>query len=262
MAAIKNVQAQFLGERKRPMGPFAGDERVHAFARRLPQLTARSAGHHPDAPANVRSSGQHLRRCLQRPMQLSGQCLAVQTRFRFVTNESALLEKKRLAILQSERQAELRVIAQARMSVERQMRTVNGQIVFEQQRQQLVTSPSPRMTRVPKQSVMHNQQVRLRRDRQLHGRATRVHGGGNAGDRAPVFHLQPVHRAVPIVERRGVQESIAMPHNGGETRCWHGRDQSKLAFRSKTKTRGVRPRPKKLHRPIEFCDGLLIVRTI
>src|SRR5205809_4604301 len=103
MAAIENVQTQFLSERKCPMGPFAGDERVHAFARRLFQFAARAASHHPDAPANIRSAGQQLWRRLQRLMQSSGQFLAFQTSFRFETNESAFLEEKRLPLLQGQR---------------------------------------------------------------------------------------------------------------------------------------------------------------
>ena len=38
MAAVKNVQAKFLRQRISPVRAFAGDERVHAFARRLFQF--------------------------------------------------------------------------------------------------------------------------------------------------------------------------------------------------------------------------------
>ena len=48
MAAVKNIDAQFLRQRVSPMRPFAGDERVHAFLRRLFQIPARAAGHDPD----------------------------------------------------------------------------------------------------------------------------------------------------------------------------------------------------------------------
>src|SRR5580765_5791928 len=101
-------------------------------------------------------------------MESSGQFLAFQTSFRFVTNESAFLEEKRLAALQAQRPAELRVVSQARVSVEREMRTVNGQVVFEQQRQQVIVSASPGMTRVPEQSMMDNQQVCSGSNSQLH----------------------------------------------------------------------------------------------
>jgi len=59
------------------MRPFTGDERVHAFARRLCQLAAR-APVNSDAAANLRSSAQHLRRRPQSPVQSSGQFLAFQ----------------------------------------------------------------------------------------------------------------------------------------------------------------------------------------
>ena len=127
------------------------------------------------------------------------------------------------------------VVAQARVSVEREMRTINGQIVLEQQRQQFIACASPGMTRVPEQSMMRNQQVGLRSDCQLHRRQVRVHGGGNASDGPLVFHLQTVCCAVPIVELAGAQHAVAISRDVGKTRCWHVRDQSKLYFLSKSK---------------------------
>src|SRR5207247_8465702 len=83
--------------------------------------------------------------------------------------------------------------------------------------------------------MMHDQQVCPGRDSQLHGGEARVHGGGNAGDGASVFHLQTVHCAIPIVERCSVQQTSAMAHDVSETLGWHVRDQSKLPVPSKTK---------------------------
>ena len=65
VAAVKDVHPQFLRQRKRPMRPLAGDERVHAFARRQFQFRAGSAGDDPDAPLNLAGmigrNGYHLR---------------------------------------------------------------------------------------------------------------------------------------------------------------------------------------------------------
>ena len=60
VAGVKNIQAEFLGERIRPVRPFAGDERVHAFRRRELQIAARPAGDHADPPADFPAAGNYL----------------------------------------------------------------------------------------------------------------------------------------------------------------------------------------------------------
>ena len=57
---------------------------------------------------------------------------------RFETDGLAVSQKKWLQISQAERGAKLRVVAEPRMRVERQVRTVNRQIIFDQQPEQFV----------------------------------------------------------------------------------------------------------------------------
>ena len=52
VAAIKNVNAQFLGQSVGPVRPFAGDKCIHTFARRHLQLAAGAAGHDTNTTAN------------------------------------------------------------------------------------------------------------------------------------------------------------------------------------------------------------------
>ena len=253
VAAIKNIHSQFLGQGERPVRSLAGDEGVHAFARRLFQSTARAAGHHADAPANLRPAGQQPGRHLQRPAQSLRQFRAFQTSPRLATNESAFFEEKRLALLQSQGGAKPRVVAQARMRVERQVRTVNRQIVLQQQPQQFVTFPGPRMARTPKQPVMNQQQVGLGRDGEPDRGQARVHRRGQARDRAAVFHLQPVDRPFPITEFIRAQQPIAMAHQRGQRNVRHGRHGNRAVKPSKT--------GKNCSSPIEFCDNQPIVRS-
>jgi len=49
MAAVKNIQLQFHRQCVSPVRAFAGNEGVHAFARRQFQIAARATRHDPDA---------------------------------------------------------------------------------------------------------------------------------------------------------------------------------------------------------------------
>ena len=61
MAAVKNIQSQILRQRISPVRAFAGDERVHAFARGQFQIAARAAGDNPDFLADAFATGNDSR---------------------------------------------------------------------------------------------------------------------------------------------------------------------------------------------------------
>src|SRR5687768_8639861 len=79
------------------------------------------------------------------------------------------LKEKRLELTQPQGAPKLRVISELRMRIQRQMRTVNRDIVFQQQLHELVALLGPGMTGSPEQSVVHDQQVRT----ELHRLANR-----------------------------------------------------------------------------------------
>src|ERR1041385_2009724 len=108
------------------------------------------------------------------------------------------------------------------MRVERQMGTVHREIIFNQPPQQLVTLAGPGMRWSPEQSVVHNEQVCVGGDREFDRRAARVHGGGDAANRAAIFPLQSVHRAVVVADFPRLQQLIAMTDNRGERSVLHG----------------------------------------
>jgi len=56
MAAVKNVDAQLLGERGGPVRAFAGDEGVHAFSGCHRKAVAGAAGDDPDFFAHARAA--------------------------------------------------------------------------------------------------------------------------------------------------------------------------------------------------------------
>src|ERR1051325_6422859 len=118
VAPVKHVHPEVLRQRKGPMRPLPGDERVHSFAGGLLQFAARAAGDDANPTANLRPGSQQLRRTVQRPGQPLCQFSASDARVRPAANELAFLEKKRAALLQAQGEAQLRVVAKARMRVE------------------------------------------------------------------------------------------------------------------------------------------------
>ena len=142
-------------------------------------------------------------------------------------------QEKRAEIFQAERGAEPGVVAKLGMRVERQVRTVNRQIIFQQQPQQFVFFARPRMRRAPEQSVMHDHQVRLRRDGQLHRRQAGIHRRRDARDHAAIFDLQTIRCTVVVFDFIRAQQTVAVLDDGGERDFRHGTMKSKLCPRAK-----------------------------
>src|SRR5207248_567253 len=98
------------------------------------------------------------------------------------------------------------IVPEARVGVERKMGAIDGEIVIEQQAEQLVTLGSPRMRCAPEKAVMDKEQVGVCGDGQPHGGQARVHSRGEASDGAAVLDLEAVDGAFIIFYRGGAQE--------------------------------------------------------
>ena len=108
------------------------------------------------------------------------------------------------------------------MKIERQVRTVNREIVFDQQPHQFITFPGPWMSGAPKKSVMNDEQICFRCDCQFYCGNTRVHCCGNFCDTAGIFHLQAIHRAVIIRNFARAKNFIAVRNNCFQWSFRHG----------------------------------------
>ena len=100
------------------------------------------------------------------------------------------------------------------MRVQRQVRTVNREVILDQQPEQFIAFRRPGMAGTPEQPVMHDQQFGPGRSGQLHGRQTGVHRRGDSLHRAAIFHLQPVDRPFPVTELIRAQQPITKAHDG------------------------------------------------
>ena len=103
----------------------------------------------------------------------------------------------------------------------RRMRAVHGEVVFDEFADELSLLAGPRLLRAPKQTVVDDEQIRLRRGSHSHGGEGGVDGGGDARNGAVVFHLQPVHRAVVILDGIDAQSAVAVFYDFFQQRLWH-----------------------------------------
>ena len=69
--------------------------------------------------------------------------------------------------------------------------------------------------------MMHDKQIRLGGDGQFHGSQAGIHGGGDFGDAAGIFHLQPVNRAGVVANGGSAENPITMSHDFLERNFWH-----------------------------------------
>ena len=96
------------------------------------------------------------------------------------------------------------------MSIQRQVRAINREVILEQAADQLVAFSGPRVGRPPEKPVMHQQQVGLGRHRQPDGRQGRVHRRCDPGDRAAILDLQAVGGPFVILHPGRAQQPVAV----------------------------------------------------
>src|ERR1039458_6371792 len=121
MAAVKNIQLQFYRQCVSPVRAFAGNEGVHAFARRQFQIAARATRHDPDALTDFAATRNDSRFSAGCARKLRGEFCAGDFGARLKTDGLAVTDEKGAQIFQAERGAKLRVVPEPGMRVERQV---------------------------------------------------------------------------------------------------------------------------------------------
>src|SRR5882724_910033 len=95
VAAIENIDAEFLGHGVGPMGSFAGDEGVNAFIGGFFKIPSCSAGDDADSAAGFGSAWNEQRLCA---------CCALKSKRHLGTRNSCLaLKSQMLAVIEKER---------------------------------------------------------------------------------------------------------------------------------------------------------------
>jgi hypothetical protein len=195
------------------MGAFSGNKRVHSFLRRLFKIATRTATHNANAPADFWPFGDQVHFPANSPSQTTCQIHARNRSLCLAANELALVKQKWPQLPQSQRRAELGVVPELWMGIERKMRTINRKVIIDQKTEQLVPLSRPRVRRAPKQSMMHEQQIRFRSHSEFHRGEAGVYSRSDPCDGTAILHLQTVDRTLVVVDRGGAQEPIAIAND-------------------------------------------------
>ena len=131
VAAVKHVQSKVLGQRKGPVWALPGDECVHALIGCRYHFRTRAAGYDTDFAAPCAAAWQHRRLGAGGFCQALGQLRPREVQCAAQADRLTALNKKWLDRLDIKRLAQLGVIAESRMRIQRQVRAVNRPVVVE-----------------------------------------------------------------------------------------------------------------------------------
>ena len=131
VATVKNVQSELFGQSIGPMRAFACNESVDSFRSGELEFGTRASGYDSDASADFRPGRDHERGGTENKSQFLRQLCARDSALSLKTDMLTVIEKERFRILQPESCTQLDVIAEFRMKIQGQMRTVNREVVFQ-----------------------------------------------------------------------------------------------------------------------------------
>ena len=228
MAGIEDVDAEFIGESGGPVGPFTGHEGIDAFPGCIADFGSGAARHDPDISAGIGAAGQEDRGGTGGLGEALGEDFAGDPGGGSKSDALSLGFEEGAEMLEAECAGEKGAVAETRMGIERQMRTVDCEVAFHESADQFVAWTGPRMGGAPEKSVMDDKKLGLSLDGSSDGDESGIHRGGDASDGARVLDLESVHGAVPVLEFRGAEEAVRMLDQGWKRYGTHGeREQSR-----------------------------------
>src|SRR2546430_1138159 len=131
MSAEQEIHSKFVGSHRRPMRRFPRDKRVDPLPGDRVNFRTGAAGNDPDCPGFLGTKHESFYWTTQCLSQLAIKFFAQPRSARLEPNHLTLFFEERLVRLKSERPCELCVVANLRMEIEWQMRTVKRDVVFE-----------------------------------------------------------------------------------------------------------------------------------
>src|SRR4029077_17822913 len=118
-----------------------------------------ATGDDADSATGIWSTWEHNRRVTKKLLQTFGQALARDICLCLETDVLAMIEKEGLRLFQAKSGAELDVVPELAMEVQRQMGAIDSQVVIQERMKQLITLPRPGVSRSPKKAVMHEKEI-------------------------------------------------------------------------------------------------------
>src|SRR5438270_5903913 len=133
MAAEKKIDSKFLRGDRSPMRRFAGDKDVDLVLGNAVNFSTGPAGDNADILRIFRTEIECFHRTAYCLSQFSNQIIPRTENFRSNSDELSFFFKEWLGRFQSKRRGELGVVADFRMKIQRQMRAIERDVVFERE---------------------------------------------------------------------------------------------------------------------------------
>jgi hypothetical protein len=108
------------------------------------------------------------------------------------------------------------------MDVQWKMRAVNGEIALEAQAEFALAGSGDWHPALPEQAVMDQEEIDSAVDCLNHDRLTGIDGGPDAGNEAPVFHLQTIPSTREVLDFKGLEVMVHPGHGFGQRNGGHG----------------------------------------
>ena len=131
-------------------------------------------------------------------------------RLHFQTDALPLLLEKRLGVFKTQRTGELRVIAENRMHIEREMGAVERKVMLEGALEHPPPAARNRLQARPEQTVVHDEKIDPALDRRVDRARGSIDRGANPGHSAGIFDLQTIQRIRPVGDLADPQEVVAV----------------------------------------------------
>src|SRR6185295_10037949 len=179
MTAQPQIHAELFCRYCCPMRRFAGNESVDAFRRDPINLRAACPRNNSDRLRSRRTEVERLDLISYRPFQHRQNRGAVASYAGFYAHHLTFLLKKRISRSKPQSARQQRVVTQSPMNIERQMRAIQREIVLERDSQLSSQNAGNRLKALPKQTVMHDQEVDAAFCREGQGAGGSVHGGSD-----------------------------------------------------------------------------------
>src|ERR1043166_6484766 len=135
VASVENVDTKFFCHGIGPVWAFASNERIHAFVGGFFEVAASAAGDDADSLADFGSAGNGEGFGIGGASEAIGEFGAGDSRLGLEAEELAVGEEEVTKFFQTERSAELGVVAQVGMSIEGKVVAIDGEVIIQQELQ-------------------------------------------------------------------------------------------------------------------------------
>ena len=217
VAAVDEIDADFLGEGVAPVRAFAGDEGVDAGLGDGGDFGACAAGHDADFPAGGGTAGAEVDAGAGGGGETLHELIAADFGFDLGAVFGALGLHEIAGGFEAEGAGEDGVVAEGGMEIEREVGAVNGESGIERDLDFLEDGAGPGLEAGPEHAVVHDEQIGTCGDGFFDDGQGGIHGGDDLGDFTfAVFELEAVEGVGVVRDLGDAQFGVEVGDEVGE----------------------------------------------